>query len=237
LKYVPDPTGRFVERPFYEAAEIDQECETLVQQYLSQRYGSALRPLSTDDLTILIERAGAVLDSSVDLSTFGANVEGMTIFTAEREPEVRISDRLAGDAVRINRHRMTLAHEFAHVHFHGPLYAIKFGTTQFAFAPREERIVCGADTITDAPVSNWIEWQAAYAGGALLMPKTRIGSTVRAYRERHSVGGDIFIGSPKAAELGAVVCREFVVSPDAARVRLEKLRFIVPDDGQTGFSF
>jgi hypothetical protein len=56
VKYVPDRTGRFSQRPHYEPKELDRECENIIAGFLKERHGAAKYPVSTDDLTVLIER-------------------------------------------------------------------------------------------------------------------------------------------------------------------------------------
>ena len=94
MKMVPDNTHRFAERPYYDAGELDQDCETLVETFLLKRHREVRYPIATDDLTVLIEQS-ASLDSSIDLSRHGAKVDGRTVFFADDEPEVSISDRLS----------------------------------------------------------------------------------------------------------------------------------------------
>jgi len=36
VRYIPDPTGRFAQRPFYTEAELDRECEGIVNTFLAQ---------------------------------------------------------------------------------------------------------------------------------------------------------------------------------------------------------
>ncbi len=62
MRYVPDRTGRFSQRPHYKPEELDRECENIIAGFLKQRYGSEDYPVSTDDLTVLIERDTAVAD-------------------------------------------------------------------------------------------------------------------------------------------------------------------------------
>ncbi len=97
VKYVPDRTGRFSQRPHYEPKELDRECEKLIAGFLKERHGAAKYPVSTDDLTVLIERDTESLDQFADLSSYGCNVEGLTHFQPGRKPRVRISASLAGD--------------------------------------------------------------------------------------------------------------------------------------------
>jgi hypothetical protein len=58
VKYVPDRTGRFSQRPHYEPKELDRECENIIAGFLKERHGAAKYPVSTDDLTVLIEASG-----------------------------------------------------------------------------------------------------------------------------------------------------------------------------------
>src|ERR1700704_2811135 len=80
VKYVPDRTGRFSQRPHYEPKELDRACENIIAGFLKERHGAAKYPGSTDDLTVLIERDTESLDQFADLSGYGRNVEGLTHF-------------------------------------------------------------------------------------------------------------------------------------------------------------
>ena len=42
VKMIRDNTGRFAERPFYEAWELDNECERLIQDLLLKRVGDCV---------------------------------------------------------------------------------------------------------------------------------------------------------------------------------------------------
>jgi hypothetical protein len=128
VKYVPDRTGRFSQRPHYEPKELDRECENIIAGFLKEWHGAAKYPVSTDDLTVLIERDTESLDQFADLSSYGCNVEGLTHFQAGRKPRVRISASLAGNENRQNRLRTTLAHEYGHVRFHAYLWDLARGS-------------------------------------------------------------------------------------------------------------
>jgi hypothetical protein len=90
--------------------------------------------------------------------------DGHTDFFADRKPVVRIAKRLSDPRCE-NRLRMTLGHEYGHVWFHAPLWRKSRPDD-----PGEPRWTCHRDRIVDAPQSDWMEFQAAYIGGALLMP-------------------------------------------------------------------
>ncbi len=55
VKFVRDTTGRFSQRPHYEPQELDRECEAIITKFLKDKYGKVEFPISTDDLTVLIE--------------------------------------------------------------------------------------------------------------------------------------------------------------------------------------
>jgi hypothetical protein len=79
--------------------------------------------------------------------------------------------------------------------------------------------VCGITTIIDAPSTDWMEWQAGYAAGALLMPAGALRSVVAKFLREHDSHGP---GS-SISGLADSVSDVFDVSSGAARVRLDKL--------------
>jgi hypothetical protein len=124
MKWVKDKTGRFGQRPHYLPEELDVECEQAIVPFLRERHGRAEFPISTDDLTVLIESAVDDLDLFADLSKEEGEVEGVTDFFRGKRPKVRISRALSEAAYMENRLRTTLTHEFAHVRFHGFMFEI-----------------------------------------------------------------------------------------------------------------
>ncbi len=125
VAYVPDRTGRFSQRPHYKPAELDRECENIITKFLVEKHGEAKFPVSTDDITLLIERDTDDLDLYADLSGYGNTVEGVTIFKPGGRPSVMISETLSGDDRYKNRLRTTLTHEYGHVHFHAYLWELE----------------------------------------------------------------------------------------------------------------
>lgn len=235
VKMLSDPTGRFAERPFYKPEELDRECEVIVSRFLRKRRGAVTFPISTDDLHVLIEEEGADLDSCVDLSNYGEDVEGVAIFYPDRGPEVKISDRLANDPRRENRLRTTLAHEFGHVRFHRHLWADKLATGNlFAKRDTDNTAICKRDQILNARQSDWMEWQAGYISGAILMPASAIRALVKEYCEPQRLFGAVDMGSEHARILIQSVKLEYQVSEEAARIRLQALNLLSPGGGQAG---
>ncbi|WP_442579336.1 ImmA/IrrE family metallo-endopeptidase [Mesorhizobium sp. ASY16-5R] len=224
MRYVADRTGRFTQRPHYEPKELDRECETIVGAFLKERHGAVAYPLTTDDLTVLIERDTESLDQYADLSGYGRDVEGVTQFQPGRKPKVLISETLSVADNRQNRLRMTLAHEYGHVRFHAPLWDLEPPSADLLKAnPRANMQVCFRDKILDAAQTDWMEWQAGYAGGALLMPASRVRALIATYCESHKLFGVIGQADAHGRALIETVRAAFEVSPDAARIRLRKL--------------
>lgn len=110
MKWVKDKTGRFPQRPHYLPEEIDAECERVITGFLQERHGQIQFPVSTDDLTILLESKVADLDLYADLSEEDGEVEGETEFIVGEKPNVRISQLLSNNPAMTNRLRTTLAH-------------------------------------------------------------------------------------------------------------------------------
>ena len=232
VKMVRDRTGRFAMRPYFEARELDHECEALIRELLQRRHGKVSWPVATEDLTVLIEMHDAVLDSYADLTRYGDDVEGVTEFLPDRGPKVSISERISGDDRRENRYRTTLTHEFGHVKFHGPLWAEKFATGDLLDRrPDANKVISKRDNILNAPHSDWMEWQAGYISGALLMPATVVRHLVSDYCAPLELHGSIHVASDHAEALVTLVMDRFEVSAEAARVRLVKLNLLTLSEG------
>jgi hypothetical protein len=226
VRWVKDRTGRFPERPHYDREELDAECEQIINAFLLKRHGKITFPITTEDLTVLIEQAVEDLDTGADLSAEAddAEVEGVTEFIPGKRPRVRISNRL-NDPRYENRLRTTLTHEYGHVKFHGFLFEplpkplSLFPTTNENSKTQSNK--CKRESIVGAPEVDWMEWQAGYACGALLMPVTPLVQTVREFREENGLPFDVLtISSDEGQSLIGAIATAFQTSRDAARVRL-----------------
>lgn len=233
VRYIPDPTGRFQQRPFYTEAELDRECESIVTLFLCKHRGKVEFPIETEDIKTLIEDEVQDLDQYADLGAFGSDVEGVTVFEPGRKPRVRIAAHLAEDDRRENRLRTTLTHEYGHVRFHGYLFEAHPRAADL-FEPvraKPQVVSCKRDGMIDAPKGDWMEWQAGHVCGALLMPVSAVRRTIAPFHER--------LGSPEpvraAGEAGQDMIRAVVeayqVSRDAARVRLSRLGYLGTPSG------
>jgi hypothetical protein len=92
----------------------------------------------------------------------------------------------------------------------------------FEEKPKETRNQCHRDTMDGGSV-DWMEWQAGFASGALLMPASQLTRVVSAFRDSENLKySDIGVESGAGTRLINRVMGEFQVSRDAARVRMEQ---------------
>jgi hypothetical protein len=236
MRWVPDTTGRFAQRPHYESAEIDTECESLVSRFLRDRHGAVNYPISTDDLIVLLESEAADLDIYADLSAEGPDVEGATYFTIGRRPAVKIAGRLTNDPWAINRFRTTSTHELGHVRFHTFLWDVEPRPALFypdetapssSSSPR-----CKRDSIQPLKPVDWMEWQAGYACGAFLMPVSALERVTTAARTSQRLNTSPPARSADGEKLVKAVAAAFEVSVEAARIRLIQLRLVSQSGAQ-----
>ena len=238
MRWTKDPTGRFPERPYYPREVLDSLSEEWIVGFLVERYGKAEFPVSTEDLTVMIECDTSDLDQYADLSEEGEQgeeVQGLTLFFPDRKPVVKIAQELAGSGRREHRLRTTLTHEFAHVKLHARLWPFDqprlFPDAEEAHGPRCKRPGAIRGIGTD-----WMEWQAGYVSGAVLMPVTRLQRLVRMTFDAWGAFGSVPTASVKGADLISGVAGQFGVSNDAARVRLAQLGYLTdrPEERSLG---
>ncbi len=215
MKLIPDHTGRFPERPHYEIEELEDECERIITSFLERRYGQIVIPVPTDALKVLIEGEAAKL-LRADLSHEGEEVHGITEFFPGGKPWVSIARELSAQPWRAHRERTTLAHEYGHVHWHTPLY-------DRYCRPGERHKCARGQLLPRLGQRDWMEWQAGYISGALLMPRSRLKLQVEAFRREHAVRLPLTAGSVDGQILIGRVGELFDVSREAAEVRLLQL--------------
>jgi len=220
MKLIPDHTGRFPERPHYEIEELEDECERIITSFLERRYGQIVIPVPTDALKVLIEGEAAKL-LRADLSHEGEEVHGITEFFPGCKPWVSIARELSAQPWRAHRERTTLAHEYGHVHWHTPLY-------DRYCRPGERHKCARGQLLPRSGQRDWMEWQAGYISGALLMPRSRLKLQVEAFRREHAVSLPLQAGSVDGQILIGRVSELFDVSREAAEVRLLQLGHLNP---------
>ena len=226
--HVKDTTGRFGTRPHFSPEELDAECEQIISDFLRELYGSVKYPVMTDDLTKLIEAHAADLDLYADLSSLGEDVEGLTEFVPGAKPRVRISRLLSDNARRENRFRTTMTHELGHVHFHNYLWDSASQQSNL-FTPGQhsrQPMTCKKQTIIGANKTDWMEWQAGYACGAILMPGTAVKRLVGEFFNAHGIFGSVTPDSLHGQNLIQSTMAAFQASAEAATIRLSQLNFL-----------
>ena len=227
MRWIADRTRRFQQRPYYAEHELDEQCQEIVAGFLKAKYGSAAYPITTDDLTVMIERDVAELDLYANLAGEGRGVEGVTELRHRKKPSVRIARYLSESPARENRLRSTLAHEYAHVVFHGFLWALEDGGRKPG-PVRSHYRRCRRSRVVASPQTDWMEWQAGYAGGALLMPIAPLAAIVQAALDEWGIAKHVRQGDRRHSELVESVSQAFAVSKAAANVRLSKLCYVAP---------
>ena len=73
---------------------------------------------------------------------------------------------------------------------------------------------------------DWMEWQARYMSGAMLMPKSRVCRLVQKFARDKGLEVPLQAGSPSSLYLVEHAIIAFHVSRDAAMVRLKQLGLI-----------
>jgi Zn-dependent peptidase ImmA (M78 family) len=223
VRYVRDTLHGFRERPHYDPAELDTMFERIVVDFLKQKHGKAAFPIVTEDITVLIERDVSDLDQYADLSSYGANVEGVTEFSRRGKPKVLISESVHRFE---NRLRTTLTHEYGHVVLHGYLFATEERKLGLLPGQKPSAIYCKRDDILGAKKVDWMEWQAGYACGAMLMPRTHVRNVVAEIQKARNIYGAVSPSTENGGALIEGVMDQFSVSRDAATVRLKILGYL-----------
>lgn len=221
MKLLRDPLGRPIDRLYFKTDELDDRCERKIADFMDRHSGGFRLPIPTDDLIRMIEADTDDLDLYADLPD---DEDGHTDFFVDQKPIVKIAKRLS-DPRYENRLRMTLGHEYGHVWFHAPLWRKSGSDTDEG--PTEPRWTCHRDRIVDAPQTDWMEFQAAYVGGALLMPSYSVKLWAREIAMREAKQPPL----PEDSDLGRAMIDRLIercrVSEQAARVRLLRLHLLI----------
>jgi hypothetical protein len=222
-------------RPHYLPEELDSQCEAIIIEYLKKKYGAVAFPISTDDLTCLLERDAQSLDLYADLSNEEGQVEGVTEFLRGQKPVVKIAAELTENSNLENRLRTTLTHEYGHVRFHDFLFQTEEQSSLSLFEEPggnpSQTNRCNRDSMLPLSDVDWMEWQAGFVCGALLIPIGPLIERVRNFRQTHDLDhAALSDRSPEGAALIGEIVKKFQTSRDAARVRLLQKRILTLGD-------
>ncbi len=196
-----------------------------MREFMNRRSGGYRLPIPTDELIRLLEERAEEVDTYAALPE---GIHGQTLLFYDRRPIVRIAEsiyRTRSD----HRVRTTATHEFGHVWLHAPLWReagakLAHGIGQGSAGPVWN---CHRDNIVNAARADWVEWQAGWVSGAILMPASALRSWAAECAEKFGAKLPFPADSPGGTELIKRVAERCDVSVHAARVRLSKLSLIV----------
>jgi hypothetical protein len=232
--WVPDNAGRFPKRPHYEPEELDAECESIIEDVLRTRHGKVEYPVPTDDLFFMLEQV-AIVDSYATFEAESGDTWGESEFVPGQQPRVRIASRLAENTRLENPLRTTLTHEHGHVLFHGPLFELRNAQPKLFTADPSKKEICKREQVDGRGQRDWMEWQAGYCSGALLMPRGALRRLLTDFLKQHQITvAQIDKNSLEAIDLVSAVEERFGVSREAAAYRLRQLRFVVEGVAKQG---
>ena len=105
-----------------------------------------------------------------------------------------------------------LAYEFGHVHLHRHLWAEKLRPGElFAKMIRRIRQSASATPSIDAPSYDWMEWQAEFVSGAIMVPSSRARRLVGDYCADRGLHGDVPVWSHHGGVLVGMIREAFEV--------------------------
>ena len=227
------------EKQHYDLIYLDKLAEKTAFSFLSEKYGEVKYPISTDDLTLLIEKNVDDFDLYADLKTEHGDdsIEGVTQFSPKKIPSVRISKELSENPLMKNRLRTTLAHELGHVIIHDPLWQKKFAQLKLDLGSSEKREqICKRTANYDN--YNWMEWQANYFSSGLLMPISMVMKLYEDYVVNNKIFSSMIPDDENGVKLILSISRQFRVSKEAAKIRLLILKCLCnPDNISSQLSF
>jgi Zn-dependent peptidase ImmA (M78 family) len=217
MKLLRDPLGRPIKRLYFKTEELDERCEQIVADFMRRHSGGYRLPIPTDDIIRMIEAEADDLDMYANLPE---GQDGYTDFFFDQRPRVKISARLS-DPRYENRLRFTLGHEYGHVWFHAPLW--RKGAQEPDSRPADPCWTCHRENIETAAENDWMEFQAGYIGGALLMPKSGLSIMAGEIEMREGGKPPLRVDSELGRAAIERTMRRCQVSEQAARVRLFRL--------------
>ena len=220
-----DPLGRPIRWLYLKTEVLDRRCEGIMREFMNRRSGGYRLPIPTDELIRLLEERADKVDTYADLPD---GIQGQTLLFYDRRPIVRIAEsiyRTRSD----HRVRTTATHEFGHVWLHAPLWREAGARLAPGMGQGSDGAVwnCHRDKIVNAAKTDWVEWQAGWVSGAILMPASSLREWAGEYSARFGTNPPFAVNSPATSALINRVAEECDVSILAAQVRLSKLRLIV----------
>lgn len=241
--------------PILKSSDIESLTESVLEEYAKNSDYSLENPQATpiEDIVenyfdIPVEYCTFANSSTLGMTTFS---DGNVAVIDDEKPSIihvangtiLISSELSDDASQEGRFRYTERHELFHRIFHWEKFTVNDeNTLEFDFGDKKpiecKAIVCHRDSIEYAcgmPAErDWPEWQADYGSSCFLMPKKSVYEFWKPYLnaeakfELSSTGKALLENMDYFARLRKMeeFKETYNVSKIAARIRLEKLRFI-----------
>jgi hypothetical protein len=193
-----------------------------MREFMNRRAGGYRLPIPTNELMRLLDERAGEIDPYANLPK---GIHGRTTLYFDRRPQVEIAASIYKTRSD-HRVRTTVCHEFGHVWLHGPLWREAGARKAKGVGPVWK---CYRDNILTAPKSDWIEWQAGWVSGAILMPASASRAWAAECTEKFAMKLPFSAKSAASAELIRLLAERCDVSVQAARVRLSKLRLVNDD--------
>ena len=220
-----DPLGRPIRWLYLKTDVLDRRCEGIMLEFMNRRSGGYRLPIPTDELIRLLEERAEKVDTYADLPE---GIHGQTLLFYDRRPIVKIAESIY-QTRSDHRVRTTAGHEFGHVWLHAPLWREAGTSLSLGIGQGSKGAVwnCHRDSIVNAAKTDWVEWQAGWVSGAILMPASVLRAWAAEYAAEFGTNSPFAVNSPAGIVLIKRVAGECDVSLLAAQVRLSKLRLVV----------
>jgi hypothetical protein len=229
MRTIKAKSGPFLERPFYEATEIERICSSELREV--GLYPAKPEPVRIDRF---IEKRFGTAPTYEELPD---GVLGWTKFGTKGVEAIVVARSLGEGAgvVSERQHSSTLAHEAGHGLLHAHLFVLGMDSdTLFASGEGVEprRILC-RDAHTSGGVprrgynGRWWEVQANMAMAALLLPRPLVEACLTPYLTEGSLGRALERHRRESAVYS--LSETFGVNPAMARIRLGE---VFPDADQ-----
>ncbi|WAC06754.1 MAG: ImmA/IrrE family metallo-endopeptidase [Thermodesulfobacteriota bacterium] len=227
MKVYRTTSGPFSERPYFEAAEVENICNDELQKV-------GLLPTGPEPIRIdrFIEKKFKVTFSFEDMPE---GVLGYTMFGVNGVKGIAVSRELGEENNKFSERRVntTLAHEAGHGLLHAYLFAFDLQAKSLFGNSKDvsgSKIICRSSGIeglqdrTDNHYSGqWWEYQANLAIGALLLPRKLVKLALEPLlREVGSLGCKVLEKANRQAAINRLV-DIFDVNPIVAKIRVDSL--------------
>lgn len=230
----PDPRSPWGRKLWLPIAEFDARMDSV-----RARAGAVFEVGRGVDVDLVLMKLFNVDPDFVDLPPECA---GRTTFHRDGSYSVEISRALADEAQHSNiarrRLRSTLAHECAHIVFHGELHPV--GDTLFDdLDPKPVAVMCRSQHIrTAGGTADWWEYQANRGMAALLLPRDLLKEHLACVVQRRGFADlDAAFDAHAAERVIRDLCDVFDVSMEMTVYRLQEIGYIAKDADQGGLAF